>query len=111
VFSVKAQAIADSIGVALLATIATVPLSCSGRVTPMRENLQPLVAAAGAYSVRETKPPPPPSGCEKGCQCNGTGREKSGDGLAVIPCRCEDTCVCKAPKEARAGWPKRNMPH
>lgn len=41
-------------------------------------------------------PPAPQDGCETGCQCAGTGKEKTGDGLSVVSCRCDDDCDCKA---------------
>jgi hypothetical protein len=40
-------------------------------------------------------PDEPKEGCVAGCGCNGTGKEKSGDGLAVVNCRCDDDCECK----------------
>lgn len=43
-------------------------------------------------------PDKPREGCVEGCKCNGTGKEKSGDGLAVVSCRCDDDCSCKRPK-------------
>lgn len=42
-------------------------------------------------------PTPTPSGdCTTGCRCNGTGKERTGDGLSVVDCRCPDGCKCKA---------------
>lgn len=38
----------------------------------------------------------PSEGCVDGCTCNGTGREKTGDGLSTVDCRCPDGCDCKA---------------
>lgn len=120
----KSEVIADSIGVALLATMAAMPMSCVPMVTPAsRPNLQPLVATAGAYSVMAGEvvapapQPVPPAGCEEGCKCNGTGKERSGDGLAIVGCRCADNCPCKQPKKAAVptqgvpGWPPRNLGH
>jgi hypothetical protein len=40
-------------------------------------------------------PDEPKEGCVAGCGCNGTGKEKSGDGLEVVNCRCDDDCECK----------------
>lgn len=37
----------------------------------------------------------PVEGCVDGCTCNGTGREKTGDGLSTVDCRCPDGCDCK----------------
>lgn len=86
-------------------------------------NLQPFVAAAGSYSLiaasrRPAPPPPAPDGCAEGCKCNGTGRERTGDGLSEVECRCPSDCKCKK-KQASvsgtvcttgtcAGWPPRN---
>ena len=55
-------------------------------------------AAAIVNQGKQPAPIPdvPQKGCVDGCRCNGTGEEKSGDGLAVVPCRCEDDCECKA---------------
>lgn len=54
-------------------------------------------------------PPPAPSGdCTTGCRCNGTGKERTGDGLSVVDCRCPDACKCKAssaPPEMRSEDP------
>jgi hypothetical protein len=36
---------------------------------------------------------------EKCCgKCNGTGKVRSGDGLALVDCPCPPTCPCKAKK-------------
>lgn len=92
-------------------------------------NLQPLIAVAGTYALIEhakkpVTPPPAPTGCTKGCKCNGTGREPTGDGLSDSDCRCPDDCACKrkpSPTGAVkatgpicttgtcAGWPPRNI--
>jgi len=88
-------------------------------------NLQPNVAAYGSYAVLEGKrlPPPAPAtdGCTEGCKCNGTGRERTGDGLSDSECRCPAGCKCKAKKAAAvttgticktgtcAGWPPKNI--
>lgn len=82
-----------------------------------RENLQPLVAVAGHYGVLEAAADPSPAplsaGCEKACKCNGTGQEKSGDGISVVSCRCPETCSCKAKATActtgSCGWPPRSI--
>lgn len=48
-------------------------------------------------------PDKPREGCVEGCRCNGTGKERTGDGLAVVNCRCPDDCSCKAtPQNARS---------
>ena len=51
-------------------------------------------------STDDTPAPPTPDvprdGCVDGCTCNGTGREKTGDGLSTVDCRCPDGCDCKA---------------
>lgn len=41
-------------------------------------------------------PDVPSEGCVDDCTCNGTGREKTGDGLSTVDCRCQDGCECKA---------------
>lgn len=81
------------------------PLLFAGCNVPAAVNRADIVAAlAVRYAAiiynQGTEPAPtpngPPNGCESGCRCNGTGEEKSGDGLAIVPCRCEDDCECKA---------------
>lgn len=90
-------------------------------------NLQPLIAVAGTYALMErgttpdAPPAPAPTGCTKGCKCNGTGREPTGDGLSTSECRCPDGCPCKKKAGAVkttgticttgtcAGWPPRNI--
>lgn len=118
----RPDTVADSIGVVLLTTLAALPISCVPSL-PMvaKPDLQPLVATAGAYSVMAGEAPAPvpvpvpPAGCEEGCKCNGTGKEMSGDGLAIVGCRCADNCPCKQPKRAAVptqgvpGWPPRNL--
>lgn len=90
-------------------------------------NLQPLISVAGTYALMEHKkapaPPAPPSQdeCSKGCKCNGTGIEKTGDGLSTTECRCPEGCACKKKAASTvatgtvcttgtcAGWPPRNI--
>lgn len=77
-------------------------LGCSVRVAEVPDE-RPFVAVTFYYeSMRETSPAPvvPTDGCVDGCGCNGTGEERSGDGLAVVGCRCPETCSCKANKAA-----------
>lgn len=88
---------------------------CAPAVGP-GQNLQPLVAATGYYGLLSAAvgPTPAPSaGCEKGCRCNGTGQEKSGDGISIVSCRCPETCSCKASKAqcstGTCGWPPRSI--
>lgn len=125
----KPAAIVDVVGVAMVATFAALPLSCVPQVPLKRENLQPLVAAAGAYAVMEADaapaPPVPTVGCEAGCRCSGTGKERSGDGLELVGCRCPDTCSCKSARvptvgvptaapvttDGRPGWAPKNTHH
>ena len=80
-------------------------LLCAGCNVPATMNHADIIAAlAVRYAAvicnqgKQPAPAPngPPAGCESGCRCNGTGEEKSGDGLAIVPCRCEDDCECKA---------------
>jgi hypothetical protein len=101
--------IGDSIGVAILAGITALPLGCITRPpAPQKVDLQPFIAVAGNYSLmvsgpRPTPAPAPspapgPAGCAAGCKCRGTGKEPTGDGLSIVPCRCEQGCQgCKTP--------------
>lgn len=101
----RVVALADGIGVAMLAAVAALPFGCSVRPTEAaKAECQPFIAVAGNYSVmvsgpRPTPAPAPapkPNGCLAGCRCNGTGIEPTGDGLARVPCRCPDNCQCKS---------------
>lgn len=62
-------------------------------------NIRSFVASAGYYSIMAAQdaPTPEPASdkCAEGCKCAGTGREKSGDGITTIACRCPDSCRCK----------------
>lgn len=54
-------------------------------------------AAIEAVRARlERKPKPAPAGCCK--ECNGTGKVRSGDGLALVDCPCPPNCKCKCAK-------------
>ena len=98
-----------------VATVAFV-VGC-GQSRQAKNDLQPAVAAFGAYSVMAAKSPAPTDGCTKGCKCNGTGQEKSGDGISVVSCRCPETCACKKKTSKAAApclsgtchWPARNI--
>ena len=65
-----------------------------------------LAVRYGALSVRHTAPQPTPDvpseGCVDGCRCNGTGREKTGDGLSEVDCRCPASCDCKPSQDEPA---------
>lgn len=90
--------IVDAIGSSIMLLAVAAPMSCV-QVT-QRHDFQPFIAAAGAYALMAadagpTPAPPPAGGCVEGCRCNGTGKEKSGDGITIVECRCPDTCGCK----------------
>jgi hypothetical protein len=50
-------------------------------------------------------PDTPAEGCVDGCRCNGTGRERTGDGLSEVDCRCAADCECKAKNEPTPAEP------
>jgi hypothetical protein len=50
-------------------------------------------------------PDTPAEGCVEGCRCNGTGREKTGDGLSEVDCRCAADCECKPKNEPTPAEP------
>lgn len=116
----KHIAIADSFGVVILASVAAMPLGCGIKPSAAKEDLQPLIAVAGNYELLVSGPRPTPApeptpapgrdGCQGGCRCNGTGREPTGDGLAVVPCRCDDSCRCKQGKQAKSEDGKCPLP-
>jgi hypothetical protein len=92
------HAVVDSVGVVMLASVAALPLGCIPTVVI---DPQPLIAVGGNYALfgkpagPAPAPAPAPGGCDSGCKCNGTGKEPSGDGLAVVNCRCPEGCKCK----------------
>ena len=88
------HAVVDSVGVVMLASVAALPLGCIPTVVI---DPQPLIAVGGNYALfgKPAVPAPTPGGCQTGCKCNGTGKEPSGDGLAIVNCRCPDSCKCK----------------
>lgn len=51
-----------------------------------------------AFVVNAADNPAPLPATPSTCPCNGTGKEKTGDGLAEVKCRCGDNCKCKAAK-------------
>jgi len=71
----------------------------SGCFASIPFTLQPWVAVSGGYSLLADAVVAP-AGCETGCKCGGSGVEKSGDGLALIGCRCPSTCACKKKETA-----------
>jgi hypothetical protein len=68
-----------------------------------------LAVRYGALAVRKSAPQPTPDvpseGCVDGCRCNGTGREKTGDGLSEVDCRCPAGCDCKPAQSESAATP------
>ena len=58
-------------------------------------------AAYDVLSSRKFTPDDRPKVC---CgECKGTGYVLSGDGLAKVPCPCDDTCECKKKKTGCPG--------
>jgi hypothetical protein len=55
-------------------------------------------------------PDVPIEGCVDGCTCNGTGREKTGDGLSTVDCRCPDGCDCKSSEIPNSSASKQETP-
>lgn len=53
-------------------------------------------ATVAMMNQKQAKPDEPEKGCTLGCTCKGTGKEKTGDGLDTVPCRCPESCDCKA---------------
>ena len=86
------------------------PLGC----TPAAQHpdLTPWVAVSGPNALLTAGAPPAPvtpaKGCVDGCKCNGTGKEKSGDGIALVNCRCPESCGCK--KKGAAPCPTGTCP-
>ena len=81
----------------IIATAIVFTLGCGQPA--QHPDLTPWVAVSGHYALLAAGAPPAPvtpaKGCVEGCRCNGTGREKSGDGIALVNCRCAESCPCK----------------
>lgn len=56
-------------------------------------------AAFAAYRVKVTPEEKPTRECCK--SCGGTGRVRSGDGLAWVACPCDAQCPCKSSRGAK----------
>lgn len=86
----------------LLAVVAALLLAgCSQSVTvsvPLPGIIAELSVSATVAMMKQdpAAPDEPTDGCVRGCTCKGTGKEKTGDGLDTVPCRCPDSCECKA---------------
>lgn len=91
--------LADIIGSALIASAVTVPLSCLPSAE--KQNLQPLVAAAGAYALMQPDANPSPPTDGKCQNCNGVGRVSDGRVSVVCPV-CDGTGDGKATKKTPA---------
>ena len=97
--------IVDAVGALALVTM----VGCM-TASALRTNLQPFVAAAGQYTMM-ARPPVVTDGCETGCKCNGTGTERSGDGLSEVNCRCPETCRCKrVATKGGTSWKPKSLP-
>jgi hypothetical protein len=60
-----------------------------------------FVGLAIAVIQLQPTPAPAPDAPSKCCaECNGTGKVRSGDGLALVPCECPPQCPCKAKSTA-----------
>lgn len=56
-----------------------------------------FVGLAVAVIQSQPTPAPAPDAPKKCCnECGGTGKVKSGDGLAFVPCECPPQCPCKS---------------
>jgi hypothetical protein len=84
----------------------------AGCNAPEMVNKADIIAAlAVRYAAIAVNPPSAPSPdqptgeCVEGCRCNGTGKEKTGDGLATVDCRCPDSCKCKQQSDPAADPP------
>lgn len=64
-----------------------------------RQSLLCECFSQAAYDVITAESSPTPDAPQKCCgKCGGTGRVKSGDGLAWVACPCPETCECKQAK-------------
>lgn len=65
-----------------------------------KRDLAPLAAVYGSYGLLDQKVVVIVKECPPGCKCGGTGKVRSGDGLAIIDCGCPQTCKCKEGENA-----------
>jgi hypothetical protein len=101
------KAIVDSIGSTIMLAALVAPMSCV-QVT-QRQDLQPMIAAAGAYALMsaEAGPTPAPTPGDKCSNCNGVGRVS--DGRVSVECPvCDGTG--KATKSAPVSPPPAAAP-
>jgi hypothetical protein len=63
-----------------------------------RRDLAPVAAVYGTYGLLDYKQNIVVKECPPSCKCNGTGKVRTGDGLAIVDCGCPSTCKCKEGK-------------
>lgn len=110
--------IVDAVGSSLMLAALAAPMSC----IPMSQHrdLQPFVAAAGAYALMavEAGPTPAPGPADKCSNCNGVGRVS--DGRVSVPCPvCGGTGKPTRPSQQKSSaapcpngtcqWPTRSI--
>lgn len=96
------HAVIESLGAMTLMAAATLPLSCVPHPPAAKGDLQPLVAAAGQYSMMDKAPPAPvvPAGVCSTCGTrNPPGGGFLGDGRVKTPCpecnkQAQAACSC-----------------
>jgi hypothetical protein len=79
-------------------------LGCSGGESRRSREHIPILTecfADAAYELHRSKRASSPDSDHTECcgKCGGTGKVKSGDGLAWVSCPCPDTCECKKAKQ------------
>ena len=85
---------------------AALPLIAAAAVTAgtlVENTMRPTASVGGAYGLVaavDPSPKPKTDGCVDGCPCNGSGEERSGDGIITFPCRCPSDCECKGDAES-----------
>lgn len=78
--------------------IVVVCLGCSPASTPRQPATQAGPACVGLAFASLARGEPGPAPVPEKCPCGGTGKVRSGDGIAVIdcgcsPCRCSKACA------------------
>lgn len=63
-----------------------------------KRDLAPVAAVYGSYGLFGERPVVVVRECPPSCKCGGTGKVRSGDGLAIVDCGCPSTCKCKEGK-------------
>lgn len=86
--------------VALLIFVAVAVAGCAPVAEPPPDAVGPACVGLAFATLEQVTPSPAPRKC---CgECGGTGKVRSGDGIALISCGCDAACKCQKPKQPAA---------